>query len=801
PNGRGLADSTDSAMQTSRSSLRLSIWLSDEDVAAKSAAIRLSKSLNRHISRLRLAPQWLMVDRKARFASVLLLFLAALLALGVLLQAVNGLRSEAHADKYAVYIDGGSSGTRVRVFRYRPARAPAYVALVLPEPSMAVEPGLSAHAGHPRLAAASLQPLLDFAYEHVPPQRWSVTPVRLLATAGLRLLSEQQQVDILAACRELLAASRLCFKPEWATVIGGEMEGLYGWAAVNYITGALQEAAGHAHHSRKEVLDPAQLFTGLLEMGGASMQVTFLPPAAVRLPEQYGKHLHLPGVPSRLFTHSYLGLGMDSALARAAEYVLQRQRQQQQHLGPGERHPRVSTVADPCLPVGYVSEDGRHGNASFLQCLEVVNEILPAHNCSTGAVPGAADDDGRTHHHHHSQPASSTAGSSTHITEGDDGDSIGHSGHRSTQSIGASSSSGTGSGSSGCFLQGSYVPALAGRFVAVENFAWTARALGLPTSATLRQLREHGGQYCARHWSSLHAEFSGHISDQFLVRYCFGAAYILALLHRGLGLGLDDTRLTWTNTVRERSSGAEVGLNWVLGAAVVDAMSDRDGPGGIAGAEEGGGSGSGGRGGSQRFRVRADSGDPTASVAGMRRELLLPLVALFVLVGFLAVVLLRVGAGQSRKAPAAAQGNGGSSSAGRTAALAAPGRQMYGTGGGLGATATAWSTSSLATAVAAPRYGPTAVAVEPSDAGSLDPGLGPRPAAVEGRGDGRGPTGGGQGAVRNNVGHGGLQTQEGGGGGSRHAVVVKSAGSYGANLRRSPSFVSVWLGLDSGPAR
>ena len=183
--------------------------------------------------------------------------------------------------------DGGSSGTRVRVFRYRSARWPEYVSLVLPEPSSAIEPGLSAYADRPVQAADSLQPLLDFAYEHVrgvawrggpayeshtclqtrsspaakllpciatahrlpcpclaaaqvPADVWPVTPVRLLATAGLRLLTDQQQSAILAACSSRLAASRFAFELSWAQVIGGELEGLYGWAAVNYITGALQ---------------------------------------------------------------------------------------------------------------------------------------------------------------------------------------------------------------------------------------------------------------------------------------------------------------------------------------------------------------------------------------------------------------------------------------------------------------------------------------------------------------------------------------------------------------------------------
>ncbi len=65
-----------------------------------------------------------------------------------------------------------------------------------------------------------------------------------------------------------------------------------------------------------------------------------------------------------------------------------------------------------------------------------------------------------------------------------------------------------------CTLLGAHLPALHGRFVAVENFAWTASALGLPEGATLRQLRDVGEDFCARHWSVLHAQYSDHIPDQ-----------------------------------------------------------------------------------------------------------------------------------------------------------------------------------------------------------------------------------------------------------------------------------------------
>lgn len=70
-----------------------------------------------------------------------------------------------HGRRFAVYIDGGSSGTRVHVFRYRLAPWPSYVELELPDRSTNVEPGLSHYAVTPGQAATSLLPLLDFAYD------------------------------------------------------------------------------------------------------------------------------------------------------------------------------------------------------------------------------------------------------------------------------------------------------------------------------------------------------------------------------------------------------------------------------------------------------------------------------------------------------------------------------------------------------------------------------------------------------------------------------------------------------------
>ncbi|KAG8057036.1 hypothetical protein GUJ93_ZPchr0002g26420 [Zizania palustris] len=82
--------------------------------------------------------------------------------------------------------------------------------------------------------------------------------VRLLATAGLRLLEERVQEAILSSCRDVLRASEFRFEDPWAEVIPGSYEGIYAWVAANYALGTL---GGDPHKA-----------IGIIELGGASAQ-------------------------------------------------------------------------------------------------------------------------------------------------------------------------------------------------------------------------------------------------------------------------------------------------------------------------------------------------------------------------------------------------------------------------------------------------------------------------------------------------------------------------------------------------
>ncbi|KAG8919896.1 Golgi apyrase, partial [Tulasnella sp. 408] len=166
--------------------------------------------------------------------------------------------------KFGIVIDAGSSGSRLQIYSWRDARAvrakaspKALHALPTVEKGtlgaedwqIKAEPGISSFGPNPEGVAKYLEPLIRHAKDQIPPSLHSSTPIFLLATAGMRLLPEEEQNAVLsAACDYIYSKSNFALDVNAKAkasgtppglercgrsirIISGEEEGLFGWIA------------------------------------------------------------------------------------------------------------------------------------------------------------------------------------------------------------------------------------------------------------------------------------------------------------------------------------------------------------------------------------------------------------------------------------------------------------------------------------------------------------------------------------------------------------------------------------------
>ena len=254
--------------------------------------------------------------------------------------------------QYAILIDAGSSGSRIHVYEVHHAPGETLPEIrppmTSPKWTHKIEPGISSFHGNPGDLADYLLPLLQFALEVVRPDHAAGTPLFLMATAGMRLLSPEAQNSITSQLCVAIALFPFSFSCDQVQVISGEMEGLYGWVTVNYLLRTLSSSAPAASRP---------VTNGFLDLGGASTQIAFemgdrddvdgaaatpVSPvtAAIRL------NLSPPAAKSPLadyviYSASHLEFGANEARHR---YV----HSQVSH--PDFPTESVTVIRDPCLP-------------------------------------------------------------------------------------------------------------------------------------------------------------------------------------------------------------------------------------------------------------------------------------------------------------------------------------------------------------------------------------------------------------------------------------------------------------------
>ncbi|XP_063489943.1 ectonucleoside triphosphate diphosphohydrolase 6 isoform X8 [Symphalangus syndactylus] len=199
-----------------------------------------------------------------------------------------GTAADGHEVFYGIMFDAGSTGTRVHVFQF--ARPPRETPTLTHETFKALKPGLSAYADDVEKSAQGIQELLDVAKQDIPFDFWKATPLVLKATAGLRLLPGEKAQKLLQKVKEVFKASPFLVGDDCVSIMNGTDEG------------SLKTPGGSS--------------VGMLDLGGGSTQIAFLPRVEGTLqasPPGYLTALRMFNRTYKLYSYSYLGLGLMSA--------------------------------------------------------------------------------------------------------------------------------------------------------------------------------------------------------------------------------------------------------------------------------------------------------------------------------------------------------------------------------------------------------------------------------------------------------------------------------------------------------
>ncbi|KAF5751989.1 apyrase 6 isoform X1 [Tripterygium wilfordii] len=435
----------------------------------------------------------------SRFRIIALIAIALVLVSCYCLFVVGSSR---HSKRYGIIIDGGSTGTRIHVFGYRMEKGNAVFDADLG--TMKVNPGLSAYAEDPNGAAAALKEIVEFGKGKVPREQWAETEIRLMATAGMRLLTGSVQERILESCRRVLRASGFKFKDDWATVITGSDEGLYAWVVANYAMGTLGG-------------DPLQT-TGIIELGGASMQVTFV--SSEPIPSEFLRTVRFGNFNYNVYSHSFLHFGQNVAFESLRKSLVLKD------FDSATEPLRAGISLDPCTPKGYSNnlESWRPSPDSLAGRKESLPSLLQSSGnfteCRSAALMLLQKDKEKCSYQR-------------------------------------------------CQIGSTFIPELRGKFLATENFFYTSEFLGLGSSSCISDILMAGQKFCREDWSKLKKKHNS-LNEEDLAHYCFSSAYIVAMLHDSLGIALDDERIGFANQV------GSIPLDWALGAFILQSTADLD---------------------------------------------------------------------------------------------------------------------------------------------------------------------------------------------------------------------------------
>ncbi|XP_056427150.1 ectonucleoside triphosphate diphosphohydrolase 4 isoform X1 [Hyla sarda] len=322
---------------------------------------------------------------------------------------------------YGIVVDCGSSGSRIFVYcwprhngnphdlldikQMRDQNRKTVVMKIKPEGCCHHETTCKGHifidwlqehdciselATTPEKASDYISPLLNFAASHIPREKHKETPLYILCTAGLRILTESQQEAILEDLRtDIPVRYDFLFSDSHTEVISGKQEGVYAWIGINFVLGrfdhiddeddAVVEVNVPGSDKKDAIL--RKRTAGILDMGGVSTQIAYEVPKSVSFAssqqEEMAKNLlaefnlgcdaHETQHVYRVYVATFLGFGGNAARQRYEEYIFSSTMEKNRLLGKKVGLTQDVPYLDPCLPLDIPDTIKQGGQTMFLR--------------------------------------------------------------------------------------------------------------------------------------------------------------------------------------------------------------------------------------------------------------------------------------------------------------------------------------------------------------------------------------------------------------------------------------------------
>ncbi|XP_067681280.1 ectonucleoside triphosphate diphosphohydrolase 8-like isoform X1 [Haliotis asinina] len=261
--------------------------------------------------------------------------------------------------RFGVMLDAGSSGTKIKVYEWQDTRTATDIPSMELRYGHKFSPGIGRYATHREGLTKYLSNIVAKAKDLVPEEKWKSTPMYLMATAGARILDGDIALGLLNRIRNILSNTTLNpfrFRGRNVRILSGEEEGVFAWISLNAVSGFFSS------------VKPMNESLGLLEMGGGSTQIAFIPSTPLYAGEF---QIFLGGRRFDLYAHSYLFFGSNYIEERVKNILM-------------ARSPQSQTIDHPCRLIGDdingTSDSGQplkfQGTSEPSKCIQILRQLL-----------------------------------------------------------------------------------------------------------------------------------------------------------------------------------------------------------------------------------------------------------------------------------------------------------------------------------------------------------------------------------------------------------------------------------------